>query len=183
MRMGGSKGAWALGAVLLVGCSAGGNVPMQVQAEQSPTADVAAYRTFSWLQAPLASNGADDGAAVFDWKLRNAVDTGLLQKGYAKGSNGAADFLVAYDVSLKDKHTEAFQDWVAYRARGGTQGLGNAFMDGYTEGTLVLQVLDGRNRALVWRGAASAVIDPGTGDGRRIDEAVRLLLARFPSRG
>jgi hypothetical protein len=170
-------------ACVVIGCSVGGHVPMQVQAQQTPGVDIQAFQTFAWLQAPLATNGVDDGPAVFDWKVRNAVDGGLLQKGYAKGTNGTADFLVAYDVSLKNKHTEAFSEWFEYRARGGNQGLGNAFMDGYTEGTLVLQVIDGKNRGLVWRGAASAVIDPGTGDGRRIDEAVRLLLARFPSHG
>jgi len=170
-------------ALALAGCSVGGHTPMQVRAEQAPGVYIPAFRTFGWLHAPLASNGADDSAALFDWKLRNAVDSGMLQKGYTKAMPGTpADFLIVYDVSLKKRHTEAFQDWASYRARGGSQGLGNAFMDGYTEGTLVLQVVDGKSRNLVWRGSASAVIDPGTGDGRRIDEAARQLLAKFPAR-
>jgi len=170
-------------ALVLAGCGAGGHVPMQVQAEQAPMANIQAYRTFGWLHAPLASNGADDRAAIFDWRLRNAVDAGLMQKGYAKALPGQnADFLVVYDVSLKNKNTESFQEWARYRARGGTQGLGNAFMDGYKEGTLVLQMIDGKTRTLVWRGSASAVLDPGSREGQRVDEAVRLMLAKFPAR-
>lgn len=173
----------AVGLALMVAGCVGGHGPIQVTAQQSPTADIQSYRTYSWLQAPLAANGNGDSAAIFDWKVRNEVDAGLMQKGYSKAPAGTAgDFLVVYDVSLKNKHTEAFSDWFAYRARGGSQGLGNAFMDGYTEGSLVLQALDGKTRGLVWLGSASAVIDPGTGDGRRIDDAVRLLLAKFPSR-
>ena len=52
-----------------------------------------------------------------------------------------------------------------------------------SEGTLVLDILDGPSGDLFWSASASAVLKPGASGAdrnKKIDEAVAKLLAKFP---
>ena len=62
----------------------------------------------------------------------------------------------------------------------------DGYVENYDQGTLVLDIVDGRSNELVWRGTAQARIDPSNSPEerqRRINEAVRKILDRFPPGG
>ena len=121
-------------------------------------------------------NSIVDGQFI-DRNVRQSVDAALQKKGYRKTDGGPASFFVAYHtdaagVLSQDKYgVYTWWSW-AYVGYAGTTYQ--------KQGTLVLDVRDPR-RALIWRGARTAII--GTNPealAKDIDGAVALLLAEFP---
>jgi hypothetical protein len=176
-----------LGVLLLVGlggCTARKGETISVRSESSPSLDVSAYRTYAWLSAsPVRTGqGVQSEGALSDWRIRNAVERELAAKGYQKRASGRPDFLVDYAISMREKNTQSIRDYLDYRDRGGSMDAQEAYVFGYQEGSLILEVVDGRTRQLVWRASATAVVNPGPPD-RLIQDAVHGMLHRFPSAG
>jgi hypothetical protein len=154
---------------------------IRVDAEQFPWADVSRYHTYQWWSPPLEQSrrGFDEREALLDWHVRQAVDRDLAARGYAPAGAGKADFIVSYDVALRDASTQSFQDYLQYRADGGRKDMGEAFI-GYTRGTLTLEFQDATTRRVAWRATASAIVEDDA-RGKRIDPAVQQMLDRFPA--
>lgn len=180
-RSAAARGAAVAAAILAL--AACGRPGVRIEAEQSPSADLAAYATWTWARPALAGRGPGpaDEAERLDRRIRGAVERGLAARGYRRGAGREGDLVVDYDVRLRERSTETFRDYVQYRADGGTKDMGAAWMDGYLQGTLELELLDARTRALVWRGVAEGMVDQEA-PGRRADEVVARLLERLPAR-
>jgi hypothetical protein len=176
--------ATAVALLILLGTGCGvlpGGSHIKVQAETLPWVDVSRYRTYAWWAAPLEASrsGYSQTEALLDWRVRKAVDRDLQARGYAPATTGRADFVVAYRLAISEASTESFRDYLAYRAEGGGQGMGDSFMD-YQRGTLMLTVEDAATRRLAWRAQATAALEGGDGRGSKIDPAVSQMIARFP---
>ena len=167
-----------LPALLAVLCGCGPRI--DVRAERSTIATFGRYGTYAWATpAAPARSAAETEASLLDWRIRNAVDRALAAKGYTR-TDGAASLLADYDVALRERNTESGQDNVRYRRQGGTKDMGESFVAGYEEGTLVLQLVDARTRVLAYRASASAVIEPN-GDRGRLEKAIEQMLADLPA--
>lgn len=163
----------------LVGCAGD---KMLVRAELDPAANVGVYRTFAWLPVKPGIPGEPRRDNVLlDRDIRATVDETLRQKGYAKADSGTPDFLIGYRADIKEKAINSVRDYYEYRQLGGKEAVTDAYVFGHEEGTLSLDVVDGRSGRLVWRASATAVVDP-TERKTRIAEALRKMLAQFPSR-
>jgi len=172
-------------ALALVLCAACGVAPagparIRVNAETLPWANMSGYRTYRWWQLPVDQRaGYSEREALLDWRVRNSVARELATRGYAEDTAGRPEFVVRYNVRLREESTSSFRDYLAYRADGGSKDMGDALM-GYEEGTLTIEVVDVASRRVAWRATASAVIDQNP-DGKLIDPAVTQMLARFPA--
>jgi hypothetical protein len=87
--------------------------------------------------------------------------------------------LIGYRANIKEKEINSIRDYYDYRQLGGKDAVTDAYVFGHEEGTLGLDVLDGRTQQLVWRAAATAVVDPKERQDR-ITEALRRMLLQFP---
>jgi hypothetical protein len=155
---------------------------MLIRAELDPAASVASYHTFAWLPVEPGIPGEPrQDNILLDRDIRATVDQNLADKGYIKASSGTPDFLIGYRADIKEKFIKSIRDLYDYRQAGGTEAVTDAFAFGHEEGALILDVVDGRTRQLVWRASATAVVDP-TERKHRIAEALRRMLAQFPSR-
>jgi len=167
---------------LCVGC---GLMPaeqasIRVSAETLPWTDMSRYRTYRWwLPPPEPSRRVSEREALIDWYVRNGVDRELAARGYVPDTAGAPDFVVRYTVAQYEGETSSFQDYLQYRAEGGSKGMGDAFM-GYEVGTLEITITDVATRRVAWRATASAIIE-GDAKGKRIDPAVREMMVRLPA--
>ena len=169
--------------VMLVACASSSGV--RVKSDRNPDADFGRYATYAWARAPLGGGvwPARNDRTAFDWKVRELVDAEMTRKGYAQGAPGQADLLVDYRVSVQEKElSDTFGEYAKYRSAGGEQGLGEAFVQGYEEGTLVVEVSDAATRRLVWYGSASAVVNPALRN-QRMPDAMQRVFASFPPRG
>lgn len=167
-------------AVILTAALAGCSPTLAVKSQAMPWANLSSYRTYEWAAQPAtALRQTGDESAVLDWRIRAAIDDGLAARGYRRAAGNPPDVLVAYDVVVREKNTDSFRGYFGYLSQGGRKGLGDAFVEGYDEGTLVIELVDQRTRDVAWRGSASGVIDPAH-PGRRVDQAVGEILARLP---
>jgi hypothetical protein len=118
---------------------------------------------------------------LFDKRIKNAVNSQLVAKGYESKSINP-DFLVVYHVGVKNKID--VQDWgYMYGPRGYRWGGRDISVQQYSEGTLILDVVDPRTKQLIWRGVAQGVVDPGASPEkkeRKLSEAVSKILGKFP---
>jgi hypothetical protein len=151
------KGVSRLASLLLlaacVGCSA------KLGVEFDPQEDFAGYRTWAWLPrqpAPPRGRGVHDPA--LDALIRQRVERELAARGYDQVVGDSPDFYVTYSVQIERQarlHSEQHADQMlfshhntpSYIVSGGARRVRI-----YEESTLVIDVADGKERQLVWRG-------------------------------
>ena len=171
-----------LGVLLaLTGCSS-----IRATADYDRTASFGSLHTYAWRTAPQQGPGDPRlDNSLLDARVKHAVDRELEAKGYRKVSpEERADFLVGYHVVLQRKvDVQTVGTWYGYRGAGLRIPETRTYQ--YEQGTLLLDVVDPTTTNLIWRGTATAVVDPDVSTEkreRRIAEAVAKVLADFPPR-
>ena len=164
----------------LAACAA----PMHIDAEQTPGADLERFRTYQWLPSDNAKTTAIREAVA------PHVDHELRAKGY-RAAAGDPDFQVGSEFVIENKIqltkiNMSLHGVPGTRAPGGAMG-GQQFttVREFSEGTLIITVVDPRSKAPVWRGWAEATLNPKANPhdrAARLAEAVNKILAQFPSR-
>jgi hypothetical protein len=178
MRARGAAALFVLTA--LMGCAT--KPAMRISSDHSPTANWSAYHTYAWRTVSAVPGRAPRGQAdLLDWRIRNDVDGQLAVKGYTQIRSGRPDFWIDYHLDQKEKTTDTIGDYVRYRQGGGKEGPSEAYVFGYQEASLILEIVDARTQLLVWRASASAVASSDR-SGDKVKEAVDAMLQRFPPR-
>ncbi len=168
----------ALALVALAGCST--TIPVKV--EYDPSASFSTYRTYDWLPTAKESPVVPEGLTeMVDWRIRTAVENQLAAKGYIKRPGGA-NFLIGYRIRVRETTVKTFQDYYWYRQTGGSDSPQDAYVIGYREGTLFLDIVDPASKRMIWRAYAKAAVNPNQPEnqGERVNQAVREMLAQFP---
>ena len=182
-----SSGALVLAVLVaaLAGCAtAAVKTKADPTGKAAPAFDASGYHTYEWATAApevIADQERERDAAVLEYTVRHAVDQQLAAKGYQRIEAGSPDFLVDFGIRLEEKSTDTFGEYITYRDAGGHQELGPAYVFGYEESSLVLQINDARSGKRIWRGAARTVFDDGQ-DVTKLESSVSRLLTEFPSR-
>ena len=147
------------------------------------SANFTAYHTYEWMpgnQEPTGDKRVDN--SLVDARIRNAVEAQLRSKGYQQHSTGQPDFYVAYHAGVKDLSKGAStQRYIGDRGSGQYTTIND--IQPYKEGTLLIDIVDGISRQLVWQGSALTEVDPGmTAKERndRINRIVGAMFAHFP---
>lgn len=175
-----------LAAILAIGAATGCS-GIRVSHDYDPGADFSAYRSWYWLPRPGPSGDPRLDSDLLDARVRSAVEEVLAAKGYRKAPTGEGDFGVGWHGAIEGKlDVQTIDRYYGYGPRWG-YGYGGVVTDTYVrqydQGTLILDVVDARQRKLVWRGSAQAEVqeraDPEARQ-RRIREAVEKVFARFP---
>jgi hypothetical protein len=157
-----------VGTVLVAGCSG-----VSVNTDYDREADFAGYETFAWVpgNAEAARN------PLLLKRVQKMAEGILSEKGYRRLEDAdAADMLVGFSGHSKDKVEVWTNDYYSSPAWWGYRDV-DVYQ--YTEGTLVVDILDGVSDQLVWRGNATGVIDDPPRDDR-ILQSLQKVLAKFP---
>jgi hypothetical protein len=159
-----------------------GCTQIRVKSEFDPQANFAGLQTYAWLPDLEPTTDPRLDSKLLDRRVRAAVDRELAAKGYRQVEDDTAGFLVAYHVFMR-RQTQAVREPIgpySYRWWG---GMGPTYSYQYNEGTLAVDVIDPAANALMWRGAATAIIDPRASvqeRSERVDRAIKSLLEKFP---
>jgi hypothetical protein len=149
-------------ALVLYGCSG-----IRVQTDHDAEADFEAFTSYAWL--PPEDRGATD--PLLDGRIQRAIDDELAAKGLRLVSPDKASLLATFRVSVG----ETFQVNDPYYS---------IFpYDVYPKGTLVVDLMDPRANALIWRGVGETrVRELKTPEEReqRIRDVVAAILAKYP---
>lgn len=181
------KALWSLmSCVLLAGCAS----TMQARSDFDSSQSFSSYRQFAWMETdPLIapSGTASNVSALNRRRIVEAIETELGSKGFLKTSDReAADFVVAYTAGARDRlDVQAYP--VPYRGywHWGHPYFGSDVDVGtYQEGTLAIDVFDGKTRQPVWHGWATKRITAADvkAAAEQIPLAVTAILKDFPPR-
>lgn len=146
-------------------------------------ANFAAYRTYEWMPGNQESTGDRRvDSSLVEARIRAAVEAQLRAKGYLTPATGQPDFYVAYRAGVKDLTKGAStQRYIGDRGTGKYTTISD--IQPYKEGDLLIDIVDGVSKQLVWQGSAAAEMDPGmTRKERddRINHIVGAMFAHFP---
>ncbi len=160
-----------LGILLLLG----GCASVSVQTDFDQEADFGKYTTFKWVPADRRpENKSKLDNSLNRARIIRAVNRELEAKGFREVRKGKADLLVNYFIGVHDKvnvTTVGYGTWrrpyrrVTYH---------------YKESTLTIDLVDPGLKQLVWRGSGSDVIARRDNIEKRINDAVKAILKKFP---
>ena len=178
-------------AAIVAGCSS-----LEVSFDYDPKANFAGLKSYEWLDEPKMPTGDPriDGNTILENRIHEAVDSAFAARGINKVTSDP-DFLVAYHVSLdKQRSVQTLNSYYGY-GPGWGYGYGAAYRPGYwagapetyvyeyEEGTLILDIVDPENKALIWRGSAQDEVhfkSTPERDQTQLNEAVQKMLENFP---
>lgn len=171
--------------LLLYGCS-----PVQVRTDYDAGADFSAIRTYSWKTVNVSGDALADNPLLYK-RIVRAIDRYLQGRGYQRAEAGTADVLFAVHALTKEKMRVT--DW------GGPRGYyrdpwydpwwgrgaygGRVDVSYYTEGTLVIDIVDRSRHELIWRGLGTAVVHEYSSPEKMekaVNEYVAEIMDRFP---
>lgn len=145
-----------------------------------------AYRTYAWIPQQIDEGRVNATTAVqrntlLDNRIRSAVDATLATKGLTADEQNP-DLLVVYHTGMQNKVDVT--DW-GYSYSGSYWGWAGRDIDvyNYTEGTLLVDLVDAKTKQLAWRGSATGVVDPGRSPEEvqeRINDVVAQIFANYP---
>jgi hypothetical protein len=142
------------------------------------SADFSRLKTYAWVRGTPVVDDLNHKRIVA------AVDAQLIAKGlrYAAGDE-QPDVLVAYHANFeRDLRINASSsDWGSIRF--GSNRTGTANVQELLTGTLVVEMFDVRNQAVVWKGIATREIDAKASPERRtknIHKAAEKLFKHYP---
>jgi hypothetical protein len=144
-----------------------------VQTDYDRSYDFSKFKTYDFAAQVRGPNDPLAVNPMNDRRVHVALDSQLVAHGYSRDTSGKQDFLVAYHAATRSRL--AVQDW-GYRP--GRWGARRIDVSEYTQGTLVVDVVDAASKQLVWRGSATGTIEPKEAD-KKIRKAVAKLMKQF----
>lgn len=158
--------------ILLASCSS-----IHVNIDYDQEADFSAYKTFAWIPQ---RKGIAVRNPLADKRIKKAVSDELIAKGYV-GDTSGPDLLLVYHAGMRNKVDVA--SWGYGYGRYWRYPVGGVSVYQYTEGTLVLDIVDAQKKELVWRGVAQKALSETSSVEKReenLKKVVAKLLKNFP---
>ncbi|HEY3446871.1 MAG TPA: DUF4136 domain-containing protein [Myxococcales bacterium] len=159
---------------------------MKVSSTAAPGAAqrAASFRTYAWLPEPDAEQVHRN--PFVKGQVMQAADRELTAKGYQRVDASAnPDFMIGWYATSQEKQQVEDHYYAGHGYGWGPYGgaYGPPQVTSYTEGSLVLDIVEPGRKEILWRGQAQANLgeNPTGEDARKkIDEAAHKLLAQFP---
>jgi len=171
---------------LLLAWSTAGCAGVRARSDFDPHARFDTYHSFAWLGEEPGTLSRETGSEAVDpllaRRIHETIEMQLEARGYTKVDDlAAADFVVSYSVGSREKIKVQSGPTLGgpYYGYGGWYSS-SVTATSYTEGTLSIDVFDGRSHLAVWHGWASKRIDQAADRAALVDEVVGAILAKFP---
>lgn len=169
--------------------AAAGCAGRQVTTDYSPASRFSEYRTFALVMPP------DTGSQqLLDQRVRNAVQAQLTAKGLTLADRQNADLYVGYGMVDKT-HTNIYTyndgwgwgrgwGWRYWRYGVAWPMTVQHQIDTYTDGTVVVNLVDAKTKQVVWEGEVADVVNLPVENPvkatQQIDAAVTKLFTKYP---
>jgi hypothetical protein len=143
------------------------------------TANFRGYRTYAWTSGTALRDELNHARVV------RAIESQMALKGFTRVESSAhPDVLIAYHASF-DRNLLISADssgWAGPRFGGFRSGT--ATTQQILTGTLVVDMIEAASQRMVWRGIASADVDPSAKPEKReksINKAAQKIFKHYPS--
>lgn len=172
-----------LSVLLLVACDT-----LQTNDDFDPSFDFSTLKTFTMLGGEVDAKIKNP---LLSKHIDNAIYNFLISKGYKLADDTEQpDFSVSWFGAIDKKiYSENIRNYSSryYSTRGsnysGWRGYDTSFNVEYEEGTLIIDIIEGHKRELIWRGQGKKYIGDnadGANVSERIFDAVSRIMATFP---
>ena len=177
--------ALGTGLILAAGCAG-----QQVTTDYSPATSFSQFRTFALVSSP------DTVAAqqLLDQRVSNAVQAQLTTKGLTPTDRENADLYVGYGmVDKTHRQVYTYNDgwgwgggwgWRYYRWGVAWPMTVQRRVETYTDGTVVVNLVDAKTKKVVWEGEVPDVVnlpvDNPVRATKEVDAAVTKLFTKYP---
>jgi hypothetical protein len=162
---------------VLTGCSS-----VSVTSDYDPSADFSKYNTFDFYKGTIEGSELES-APLVKKRVMEAITNEMTKKGLKKDDSGNADLIIYTQAGTAEKMNVTNYGY-GYGSWWGPYPYGrNIDVSYYTQGSLIIDLVDNAKDELIWRGIGTAVVqDHGTPEERQkfIDEAVAKILSQYP---
>ena len=170
--------AAACALTVLAACSS-----ISVANDYDQSVNFSALKSWSWLtEGGAPGSDASGVVSLTSSRIKAALTSELSARGYPEVPQGAS-FLVSFHTVLQQR-VEAGTEPYGYGWRHGYAGIATGpDVITYDEGTLLVDFIDPKSKTMIWRGTATAVVDPHSSAEKRdglIKEAVKKIVDQLP---
>lgn len=166
---------------------------IEVSTDYALEHDFSTYQHYAWHPDGVRDSEDLDllGGDIFDQRLRRTIERSLKARGLRK--HPPPDFYINYNVVTRDRVSiNTYHSYGGYGPGWGYYGYGPYYggLGGtqtsvyyYTQGTLVVDIVDARSNQLVWRAVAEGPVeDQATPEKREqhLHAVVEKMFAAFP---
>jgi hypothetical protein len=178
------KRIWVLGAVL---CAVSASFAHKIRVDFDHGVDFSRYKTYSWTH-PAGTPSAD---ALFpnqlmQERIASFVDQAVVCRGVKRVPSGG-DLLVSYRISITAvPHYVTFYDggpvgWGWGDGWGWPGGFSTTTVQTIYEGTLIVDIVDARQKRLVFEGTSVHTISSSPErNTKKLDKAVHEVFEKYP---
>ncbi|MDE2022990.1 MAG: DUF4136 domain-containing protein [Gammaproteobacteria bacterium] len=161
----------------------------RVYVEQDHSVKLTGLRTFTWVSPPVGpvSNPILD-SQILEERVQRAVVADLTARGFTQvAADQSPDFTVTYHTVSKQKLESSGASFAIGFGGYYPYGFGNVVVpvgnnvQSRDQGTLMLDIIDGRSKRLVWRGWTKDWISQENYSEQAVAQDVRKILAKFPA--
>ena len=154
-------------------------------------ADFSKYRTFAWGKSEVDVSNPVYESDLITKRIQTAVEKEFAKRGVVE-SGTDPDFIVKYHTYTEEKKRSES----VYPYRYGFYPYGffpfafgwrypyymgsPAQVTEYTEGTLILDMIDHRTGELVWRGSVSGNVEDTARLKKQVERAVQAIMKKYP---
>lgn len=176
-------------AITLSACSG-----VKINTDYAVEQDFSQYKRFAWHPDGVQPSKSLDtmGGDIYDSRVRRFVSQALAERGFEQSSQ--PDFYINYGVVTEDRVSIRSYNtyggygpgWYGYGYYGpyyGGVGSTQTTVSYYTQGMLILDVIDARNNQLVWRSTADSRVDNSSTPQKKEENMRKIIdgmLAKFP---
>jgi hypothetical protein len=176
-----TRGTAVLAALALTAC--GGGVDVKTDYDPAAVQAMNSYKTYSWATAKRDQTVSNLNAQ----RIVDAIDHALASKGFTKQASGG-DFQVAFIASTAQQTDyTTTNDYYGYGwgrwYGGGGMSTSRTTAYNWQQGTLVLDIVDGKSNQMVYRSTAQAEVDQDltpTERQTRLNAGALKMLEKFP---
>jgi hypothetical protein len=167
-------------AALTLACSS-----VRVDSDYDRAGKFDSYRNWNWIpREAMVVKDQQAYSELTDRRIRAAIARQLEGKGLTR-VQGEGELIVAYQVGIREKMEIYDTGWgsgygYGYGYRRGYWRTGRIESRQWTEGTLIVDLIDREAKHLVWRGKAVGVVGDYETQEQRINEALAEMFKLYP---
>ena len=154
---------------------------MTVRADHDSENDFSHYGSFALFERQGKEKNEQrrpQMSPLVDRRIGSAMAAELEAKGFDSTTPRQADFLVTFYTAVRQRVVIHHAGWYGWR-RWGWHG-GTRWVNSYPEGTLVIDIIDRRDRQLVWRGVGEGAFTNSNPSDEKVAKRVSKILRTFP---
>jgi hypothetical protein len=169
--------------LLLTACS---SAP-KVGTDYDPAFNFASIKSYYLVENNSSANPDGPGSGLVDQRATRALQAEMQKRGIPAVSADKADIILTFHIVTQDRtKVTSYNNGYAYRPYGyggGYYGAGNQIdVRQYTQGTLLVDLIDPKDKRIVWRGQASAIVKDRSNEEREalMNSYVEAIFAHMP---